>query len=170
MWNSTDCEQRRSAGAQINPVYLVTNPVTFSEPESYSRKACLAGNGPSLSKRHNAADDRFLARPMGACLCRQCGVAVPVKGGPFTAQREKVPGLFSPECHRIGDEVHECHPFGRRGLPALRLTLLRSPPTGLTTSIHIVFSHFLYHNLHGICPWTPTIHTASPPKHRDEQL
>ena len=52
-----------------------------------SRKACLAGNGPALSKRHNAADDRFLTRPKGACLCRHCGVALFVKGWPFPAER-----------------------------------------------------------------------------------
>ena len=41
----------------------------------------------AIAERHNAADDRFLTRPKGACLCRHCGVALLVKGGPFTADR-----------------------------------------------------------------------------------
>ena len=39
------------------------------------------------SKRHNAADDRFLARPQGARLCRYCCVALLAKGLPFAADR-----------------------------------------------------------------------------------
>ena len=41
----------------------------------------------AIAERHNAADDRFLTRPKGACLCRHCGVALLVKGGPFTGSR-----------------------------------------------------------------------------------
>ncbi len=55
--------------------------------EVASRKACLAGNGPVLSKRRNAADGRFLARPKGAPLGRHCGVAILGKDQPFPADR-----------------------------------------------------------------------------------
>ncbi len=55
--------------------------------EAVSRKACRAGNGGSLSKRHNAADERFLARPQGASPRGHCCVAILGKGMPFPADR-----------------------------------------------------------------------------------
>jgi len=45
----------------------------------------FAGNGPALSKRHNASDDPFLARPKGAAPIRQLGVVALGKGAPFPA-------------------------------------------------------------------------------------
>ncbi len=42
-------------------------------------------NGPVLSKRHNAADGPFLARPQGAAPMRQLCVVALEKGLPFPA-------------------------------------------------------------------------------------
>ncbi|MDA3934190.1 MAG: hypothetical protein PF630_07700, partial [Gammaproteobacteria bacterium] len=39
----------------------------------------------SIAKSHNTADERFPARPAGVPLSRHCGVAILVKGLPFTA-------------------------------------------------------------------------------------
>jgi len=44
------------------------------------RKARLAGNGPALAKRRNAAGDPFPACPKGAPHRRPCGVAALAKG------------------------------------------------------------------------------------------
>ena len=44
--------------------------------EAVSRKARLAGNGPVLVKRRNAADDGFTTRPQGASQTIQAGVAL----------------------------------------------------------------------------------------------
>jgi len=41
----------------------------------------------AIAERHNTADDRFLARPKGERHCPHCGVALLVKGGPFTVER-----------------------------------------------------------------------------------
>ena len=51
-----------------------------AQQEAVRRKACLAGKGCSLLKRHNAADGRFLLRPKGAPPMRQLGVAGLDKG------------------------------------------------------------------------------------------
>jgi len=49
------------------------------------RKARLAGNGPVLTKRWNATDDRFPARPKGGTQMPQYGVAALEKDMPFSA-------------------------------------------------------------------------------------
>jgi hypothetical protein len=51
-----------------------------AQQEAVRRKACLAGKGCSLFKRHNAADGRLLLRPKGATPMRQLGVAGLGKG------------------------------------------------------------------------------------------
>jgi hypothetical protein len=74
-------------------VYPVIDSVHSASQEGASRKACLAGNGPALSKRHNAADGPFLARPKGAAPIRQLCVVALGKGLPFPARhaRRKYP-------------------------------------------------------------------------------
>ena len=53
--------------------------------EAVDRKARLAGNGPILVKRCNAASDCFPARPKGATQMIQSGVAALEKDMPFPA-------------------------------------------------------------------------------------
>ena len=49
------------------------------------RKARLAGKGPVLAQRRNAADDHITARPKGATQMPQYGVAALEKDMPFPA-------------------------------------------------------------------------------------
>jgi hypothetical protein len=53
--------------------------------EVVDRKARLAGNGPVLAKRCNAADDRFPVRPKGGAQMSQYSVAALEKDMPFSA-------------------------------------------------------------------------------------
>jgi len=53
--------------------------------EVVDRKARLAGNGRSLAKRRNVADDRFTTRPKGVTQMIQFGVAALEKDSPFPA-------------------------------------------------------------------------------------
>jgi hypothetical protein len=58
--------------------------------EAVARKARLAGNGPALGKRRNAADDGFTTRPQGAGQTIQARVAVPEKDRAISCGRRLV--------------------------------------------------------------------------------
>ena len=61
----------------------------------------------AIAERHNAADDCFLTRPKGACLCRHCGVTLLVKDLTiYCGARLALPTEARSECYRIGGGGH----------------------------------------------------------------